>query len=73
MGHKVGGVRMQNVSLSLPVILIMGLMTVTHLPCHSELATLSSEGVSPRTAAPGRHCDGGGCQPEEEHIITKDG
>jgi hypothetical protein len=68
---------MQNVSLSLPVILIMpvGLpvMTVTHLPCHSELATLSSEGVSPRTAAPGRHCDGGGCQPEEEHIITKDG
>ena len=51
------------------MILIMGLMTVTHLPCHSELATLSSEGVSPRTAAPGRHCDGGGCQPEEEHII----
>jgi hypothetical protein len=73
MGHKVGGVRRQNVSLSLPVILIMGLMT--HLPsgCHSESATLSSEGASPRTATPGRHCGGGGCQPEEEHIITKDG
>ena len=71
MGHKVGGVRRQNVSLRLPVILIMGLMT--HLPCHSESATLPSEGVSPRTATPGRHCDGGGCQPEEEHIITKDG
>ena len=34
MGHKVGGVRRQNVSLSLLVTLIMGLMT--HLPCHSE-------------------------------------
>jgi hypothetical protein len=65
MGHKVGGVRRQNVSLCLSLTLM------THLPCHSESATLSSEGVSPRTAAPGRHRDGGGCQ--EEHIITKDG
>ena len=32
MGHKVGGVRRQNVSLSLPVTLIMGLHTCPATP-----------------------------------------